>query len=138
MNANLFFGGVLLLLLRPLYRSFETMFLRELTLIDHETLSLKTGWYTFTIDRQRCLIDIRNAPIMVYGPSSIDMGFNICIVRNDSVFINRIFKNKITLVHRETLEEAEIVMKELKELFDIKDFWDVQRIKYESRQNKNH
>lgn len=74
---------------------------------------------------------------MVYGPSSLDMGVNICIVRNDRSFVNRIFKNRITLVHRDTLEEAEIVMKELKELFSINDFWDIQRIKYEKRQNKN-
>ncbi|MBL7706162.1 MAG: hypothetical protein JNM21_11520 [Taibaiella sp.] len=137
MNANLFFGGILFLLLRPLYRAFETMFSRELTLIDDETLVLKTGWYPFKINRQRCFITLNDAPLMVYGPSSLDMGVNICIVRNDRSFVNRIFKNRITLVHRDTLEEAEIVMKELKELFSINDFWDIQRIKYEKRQNKN-
>lgn len=74
---------------------------------------------------------------MVYGPTFINTGFNICIVRNSRLVIDWFFKNKITLVHKDTLEEAEVVMRELKELFSINDMYDIRRIKYEKSKKHN-
>jgi len=54
-------------------------------------------------------------------------------VRNERPFIYKIIKNNITIAHKETIEAAEAVMKEL---FDIKDYWDVNRIKCEARQKR--
>lgn len=132
----LLFLGILLLQLQYLYISLEILFVRKLYLINDKTLGLTIRWFTFKIDRQRCHLTISDGPRIVLSKDA-DTGVNIRIVRNDRVFMNRIIKNRITLVHKDTLEEAETVMKELKELFGIKDFWDINRIKYESRQNKN-
>ncbi len=116
--------------------SCSILFVRKLYHIDYKTLGLTIAGLTFKIDRQRCHLTISDGPRIVLSKAP-DTGINIRIVRNDSLFMNRMLKNKITLVYKDTLEEAETVMKELKELFDIKDYWDVNRIKYESRQNKN-
>ena len=135
-QLTILFSGILLFQLRYLYISWEVLFTRKVYDIDDNTLGLTIGGFTFKIDRQRCYLTISDGPRIVLSKDS-DTGINIRIVRNDKVLMNRILKNKITLVHKKTLEESESVIKELKELFVIRDYWDVNRIKYESRQNKN-
>lgn len=127
--------GISLFLFRPLYRGFDTVTKRQVDYSDANNLYVRMGIFRFKIRKDRAYLSIENAPVMIYGPATVDTGYNVCLVRNDYLFVKKIIKNKIVLIHKKTLEEAEITMNELKELFDINDMYDVKRINY-NKKNK--